>query len=288
MTNRIAIFILLSFVTFSFAQERKMKYEDYKVELERWERAQTDKDAEIKKLDEEIAALKAQLSTKNGEISSAWEEIYSAAGTSNAAHQGYVSQLDALTDKLNGLLNLDNEELYARKGELAGLIEEFEKLKEDPQSLIIGADSKISEIERLINRLESRIRGIKPSTYSVVPGDNLWNIAGKKEVFNNPFKWVSIYSVNTDQINDPDLIFPDQKFKVPHVLDRDQVVVNSGENLKKVASRVYGNAADWTKLYDANRKLIDTMNAHVAKTTDVEGGSDGKTIYPEMILSIER
>ena len=54
------------------------------------------------------------------------------------------------------------------------------------------------------------------SSYSVVRGDNLWNISGKDEVYADPYQWPLIYKTNRDKIKDADLIMPGQ------VLDIDQ------------------------------------------------------------------
>jgi nucleoid-associated protein YgaU len=54
------------------------------------------------------------------------------------------------------------------------------------------------------------------SSYSVVGGDNLWNISGKDEIYADPYQWPLIYKTNRDQIQDADLIHPGQ------VLDIDQ------------------------------------------------------------------
>lgn len=54
------------------------------------------------------------------------------------------------------------------------------------------------------------------SSYSVVRGDNLWNISGKDEVYADPYQWPLIYKTNRDKIKDADLIHPGQ------VLDVDQ------------------------------------------------------------------
>ena len=54
------------------------------------------------------------------------------------------------------------------------------------------------------------------SSYSVVRGDNLWNISGKDEVSADPYQWPLIYKTNRDKIKDADLIHPGQ------VLDIDQ------------------------------------------------------------------
>ncbi|HDP90218.1 MAG TPA: LysM peptidoglycan-binding domain-containing protein [Thioalkalivibrio sp.] len=51
-------------------------------------------------------------------------------------------------------------------------------------------------------------------SYTVVRGDNLWNIAGKSSVYGNPYQWPLIYKANSDQIKDADLIYPGQTFSI--------------------------------------------------------------------------
>lgn len=53
------------------------------------------------------------------------------------------------------------------------------------------------------------------SEYTVVSGDNLWNISGKDSIYGNPYQWPLIYKANSDQIDDADLIFPGQVFSIP-------------------------------------------------------------------------
>jgi LysM repeat protein len=50
--------------------------------------------------------------------------------------------------------------------------------------------------------------------YKVEKGDNLWNIAKKKEFFGDGTKWKIIYLVNKEKIKDPDLIYPGQNLKI--------------------------------------------------------------------------
>ena len=50
-------------------------------------------------------------------------------------------------------------------------------------------------------------------TYVVVEGDSLSKIARRE--YGDANKWRTIYEANKDLINDPDLIFPGQKMKVP-------------------------------------------------------------------------
>ena len=45
--------------------------------------------------------------------------------------------------------------------------------------------------------------------------DCLWNIAARRDVYNDPWKWKRIYQANSHKIDDPDLIFPGQEFVIP-------------------------------------------------------------------------
>jgi len=45
--------------------------------------------------------------------------------------------------------------------------------------------------------------------------DCLWNIAKKKDIYNDPWKWKKIYQANRDKIKDPDLIYPGQELIIP-------------------------------------------------------------------------
>jgi len=61
-------------------------------------------------------------------------------------------------------------------------------------------------------KLRAQMMKAQTEDYKVVKGDNLWNISKAK--FMNPFMWPLIYWANKDQIKDPDLIFPNQIFKI--------------------------------------------------------------------------
>jgi nucleoid-associated protein YgaU len=48
-------------------------------------------------------------------------------------------------------------------------------------------------------------------TYVVQKGDTLWEISGKSSVYGDSFSWPLLFKINRDLIQDPDLIYPDQK-----------------------------------------------------------------------------
>ncbi len=59
------------------------------------------------------------------------------------------------------------------------------------------------------------------SDYTVVGGDNLWNISGKDSVYGNPYQWPLIYKANANKIQDADLIYAGQVFSIPSASSSD-------------------------------------------------------------------
>jgi nucleoid-associated protein YgaU len=76
----------------------------------------------------------------------------------------------------------------------------------------------------------------------VIKGETLWWIAEYKQVYDDPFQWPLIYKANRSQIKDPDLIYPDQVFKIeraPELTD----------DMIKEAIKFAKNRGEWS-LYD--------------------------------------
>lgn len=69
--------------------------------------------------------------------------------------------------------------------------------------------------EDLQRMLDEWVEETTDITYTVVKGDHLWGIARKKEHYGNGFAWPKIYNANRDKIKNPDLIYPQQEFKIP-------------------------------------------------------------------------
>jgi nucleoid-associated protein YgaU len=78
------------------------------------------------------------------------------------------------------------------------------------------AENALAQAEAEKQRLANQ--GPAPSAssgqYSVMKGDNLWNISAKPNIYNNPFQWPLIYKANSSKIKDADLIYPGQVFAI--------------------------------------------------------------------------
>lgn len=59
------------------------------------------------------------------------------------------------------------------------------------------------------------------SSYTVKPGETLWQISARPEVYDDDLLWPLLYKSNRDQITDPRKIYADQELTVPRKFSSD-------------------------------------------------------------------
>ncbi|HWP94850.1 MAG TPA: LysM peptidoglycan-binding domain-containing protein [Gammaproteobacteria bacterium] len=120
-----------------------------------------------------------------------------------AAAEAAARENQRLLDESKGLFN--------EAQQFTGLnADQAARLREAEAALAAGDGRKAYDI---LNGLLAELRAAR-MTYAVVRGDSLWRIAGKSEVYGNPYQWPLIYKMNADKIKDADLIYPGQEFTV--------------------------------------------------------------------------
>ena len=128
------------------------------------------------------------------------------------------------------------------------------ELAEKPDEQEVQPDVEITDGKTPRNVTLER----KSDSYQVVRGDNLWDISSKEIIYNDPFQWLKIYSANRDQISDPDIIEIDQVFVIPREPAINEHWVSKGENLSKIAAERYSNPFEWTRIYQANKSILES------------------------------
>jgi len=266
---------VLSLAGSGFAAER-MTYEDFQKQLQVFQARELAAKQSIESEKVAIADLKAKIADLDAQIAAVWEQIYAFLGTTKDGVAAFNQKLDAIEAKLNELSRLTPEQLLGREAELDALAAQVAELMKDPIAKLTAQGDRLRQFAARIESLKASLPKPKNDMYSVVRGDCLWRIAGKKDIYGDPWKWLRIWSYNKAVIKNPDLIYPAQQFTIPRQLTKDEYVVVRGDNLKKIAARpeVYGDPFQWTKLYQANKSG--------------QFLADQKDLYPEMILSIPR
>ncbi len=273
LTIRIAVLalIVVAFAVQPASAQREMEYEQWVKEMERWQNRLDEANGNIETLEAEIDSLNGVLSGLQEQIDATWQEIYDMLGITPESIAAFLKDVEALEKDVAAFGRLSGEEIYQRRDELDVLDERLAGLRERPEALLTEYMVRLDEIGAQLENIRRRMVMPRNLTYTVVRGDYLWKIAGMQKHYGDPMKWMRIYSVNTDQIKDPDLIYPQQVFTIPKDIDsRTQYLVAKGDYLYSIADNLYRDPFKWRKIHEANQVLI----------------SDPNVIYPEMILTL--
>lgn len=272
-TIAVFLILLLAVSATGFGQEeRKIKMDEYQVQLEEVQGRELSAQEKIGVLDNEIAELKSQIDETQAEIDATWSEIYNMVGTDEAGVEAYRNDLASISNELEGMAALSPEELFRSKEDLKAVAARIEEAKASDISLLSEMQNELSEIDGQMAALKNKMPANIYDQYTVLNGDYLWKISKKEDIYGDAFQWIRIYSVNKDQIKDPDLIYPGQIFNIARGVGDNEYLVIKGDFLFKIAgmSKVLGDPTKWTKLYEANKDLI----------------SDPNMIYPHQVLTI--
>jgi nucleoid-associated protein YgaU len=137
------------------------------------------------------------------------KELYEMVGATKADVDNFGKQVAALEKKID-----------AKESPKADRQAELDALKKNKISALPQFFDKVHN--QLQRKLDAWVEPPKEINYTVVKGDCLWNIAKKKEHYDNPFAWPMIYKANRDQIKNPDLIYPKQVFKIPNLTEEEK------------------------------------------------------------------
>jgi nucleoid-associated protein YgaU len=276
VTNKLVLTFVLSLVllgaSLSFAQD-KMTMEDYEAQLAEWhERLAT---AETGQADwgTAQAALNSEIDAVQAETDKVWSEILESLETDQAGVDAFRNELQALDAKCDGLLALTPEELFKKRDEVEALCAELAAAKGSKISALTEMQNLIATIEGKLTQIKNKMPKAVYDEYTVAVGDYLWKISGKEDIYADPTHWMRIFSYNTDQIEDPDLIYPDWVLKIQREVGADEYLVAKGDYLQKIAEnpQVLGDPSSWTKIYEKNKGII---------------GDDPNMIFPHTVLVV--
>jgi len=271
----LALSFTLLIGSYAAAQEKKMSMEEYNAQLKDWQTREANAIKAAEECAKSVAQTKTDLAAATAETEKIWGEILTMIGTDQASVDAYRTLLKGLDAQADGLLALSPEELFKKRDELAALEGKLAEAKKNKISVLTEMQNLIAAIEGKITQIKDKMPKAMYDNYTVVVGDYLWKIAGKKDIYANPYQWMRIYSYNKDQIKDPDLIYPKQIFKIQRECGPDEYLVAKGDYLKKIAANpsVLGDPTKWTKLYEKNKAVI---------------GDDPTRLYPYTVLVIPR
>ncbi|MBR5646211.1 MAG: hypothetical protein IKX23_06190 [Treponema sp.] len=171
---------------------------------------------------------KAQIAMDAGQYDDAIE--YSKKAEENAElSKAYISMQMAKTDAEDNIKLAKNKLAWAEKIDAQNTFPmAYSSAKENLDSAVSAFDNedwtKASEYAKASVAALDGVRDVTPlpEYYIVRPWaetkDCYWNISGRPYIYNNPLLWENLYHANKDKMprpNDPNLIHPGMKMKVP-------------------------------------------------------------------------
>ena len=221
-----AALIVLSLTGISSAQERNKYNSNYPEDFTK-EQA----DSTIAYRNNEINSLRDQLRTTNDGITRASadlqqrmadndkckNELYALCGTDRNGYNAYRERLAKDEQELNSLRALSPDQLNQNKSRVEALENEIRALRGDKLVLIPDHHSRVMAMSNTYIQMK---HGMVPPNMVYTVGtwrkdrDCLWNIAKKPDIYNDPFAWPKIWHANSDQIKNPDLIYPGQQLTI--------------------------------------------------------------------------
>jgi len=214
----VALALTLSFSSSAFAQEERLKKEDWQKQMTEQTQLRNDAKAKLDKLNADIAALKQQSAQKDDDYKKCVDELYALVGATKADVDAFEQKVAALEAKVNDLARLSNQDLLARKAEIDDAQKQLDELKASKISALPAFYDRVAALQQKIDGLKNTLASME-KWYTVGTWshdrDCLWNISKKKDIYANPFMWPKIWQSNRDKIKDPDVIHKGQKLKIP-------------------------------------------------------------------------
>jgi len=199
------------------AQEEMTK-EQWQQEMNKLTSSQESLKAQLKALQDEITAREGELSKLNGDYDKAMTDMYAMVGATPEQAAAYRSEIEALKSKADELSRLSDADLVARSGEVEELAAKTNAMWENKLSLVPefwdGLTAVNDQVKSMQTVLANQVKTYTVGTWSR-DRDCLWNIAKKPDIYDNAWLWPKIWQGNRDQIQDPDVIEPGQKLRIP-------------------------------------------------------------------------
>lgn len=215
--------LILSLLIVSFlcvapliAQE-EMTREEWQAQMTSYKQQQVELEAEIGKLDVEIAGLKEQSSKLDADITACEDALYAMLGVSRTDVAAFDKELNQIENRISELQRMSDAELVNYKDEMLKMDARLKEMAKSKICLIPRYGDRVKSAQNKLAALMSSIQ--KEKTYTVGTWsrdrDCLWNIAKKKDIYANPWLWPKIWQGNRDLIRDPDIIKPKWVLKIP-------------------------------------------------------------------------
>lgn len=144
------------------------------------------------------------------------DDIYSLLNATDADVANFRQRLGQLEGRVREMQRMSDDALADRQEDVKALQLQLNAMRGERVSVLPEFYDRIIALARDIKGLyrEKKIKGYVVGTWAE-NRDCLWNIAGRAEIYADPFQWPKIWQANTGLIKNPDVIQPGWNLQVP-------------------------------------------------------------------------
>jgi nucleoid-associated protein YgaU len=222
----------------AIGQEQKMTKDEWQSQMSTATQRITDLKAQSAALDSQKALLQAQSAKLDADVKACEDALYAMLGVTRADVEAYDKELSDMEKRVGDLQRMTDAELLGYKDEIGRMNDRLKEMAASKIALIPRYGERVHSLQDKVTALMQSLS--KEKTYTVGTWardrDCLWNIARKKDIYDNAWMWPKIWQGNRDMIKDPDIIKPRWVLKIPagKELSREE---------KSAASRYYRKKA---------------------------------------------
>ncbi|MGQ9819721.1 MAG: hypothetical protein ACUVQ1_07350 [Candidatus Kapaibacteriales bacterium] len=216
--------ILLANLSYSQKPDEELTKEEAKQRILEFQAIVNNLQSTLSNLDSEIDRLKKELDETNQNLRNCLDNYLGLLGINPETNAPFTKEdvekfkqrLGQIEGKVREMQRLSDDALADRRDEVAELEKSLNQLRMIKLSILPEFYDKIISVAKDIRGLyrEKKIRTYVVGTWAE-NRDCLWNIAGKTEIFGDPFLWSKIWQSNTNIIKNPDIIYPGQRLLIP-------------------------------------------------------------------------
>jgi hypothetical protein len=226
MNRKLTFIIMLLFVslilsTNAFSQyqnkpDEELTKEEATLKIQDWQTKVNALDDQLKAINANIDDLKKQLDQTNKDIKDCNESFYTLLGITPADVENFRQRLGVIEGRIRDMKKLSDDVLADKQDDVKALEKDLNALRKEKTSLLPEFFNRIVADARDIKGLyrEKLIKSYTVGTWAK-DKDCLWNIAGKIDIYGDPFLWPKIWQYNTTIIRNPDIIHPGEVLQLP-------------------------------------------------------------------------
>lgn len=195
-----------------------LTYDEAILRLDDWRLRIRQLQDQEQKIQGEVKLLEERLSATVAELKRCQDENTKLIGATEVQINQFRERLGKLEGRIRELRALTDNDFEPRRSEVYTLAKEWNSLRGERIAVLPEFFDRMVTARRDIQALIDRKPAWK-GKYIVRPWneskDCLWNISGRSEVYGDPYLWPKIWQANTDEIRNPDIIFPGQELSLP-------------------------------------------------------------------------